>query len=127
MAGLERSPRKVSTTLANKDVNFQTRNYGKFLKRWEYQSTLPASWETYMQVKKQHLETDMEQWTRSKLWKEYIKLVYHNPAYLTFMQSTSFKMPDWMKHKLQSKLPGEISVTSKIQMTPSLWLKVKRN
>ena len=60
MTGLERSPRKPSTALENKDVNFQTRNCGKFLKTWEYQTTWPASWETYMQVKKQHLETDME-------------------------------------------------------------------
>ena len=64
-------------------------NRGKFLTRWEYQTTLPASWEIYMQVMKEQLEPDMEQWTGSKLGKEYIKAVYCHPAYLTYMQSTS--------------------------------------
>ena len=58
---------------------------GKFFKRWEYQTTLPASWETCMQVKKQQLKLDMEQQTGSKLGKEYIKAVYCHPAYLTYM------------------------------------------
>ena len=62
-----------------------------------------------MQVKKQQLEPDMEQQTGSKLEKEYIKAVYYRPAYLTYMQSTSCKMPGWMKHKLESSLLGEIS------------------
>ena len=62
-------------------------------KNWEYQNTLPASWETCMQVKKQQLKQDMEQQTDSKLEKEYIKAIYCHPAYLTFMQSTSCKMP----------------------------------
>ena len=79
-----------------------------------------------MQVKKQQLELDMEQQT-SKLGKEYIKAVYCHPAYLTFMQSTSCDMPDWMKHKLEPRLPGEISITSNMQMTPPLWQKVKKN
>ena len=79
-----------------------------------------------MQVKKQQLELDMEQQTGSKLGKEYVKAVYCHPAYyLTYMQSTSCEMPGWMKHKLESKLPGEISVTSDMQMTPPLWQKVK--
>ena len=65
-----------------------TTNYGKFLKRWECQTTLPASSKTYMQVKKHQLELDMEQWTGSKLGKEYVKAVYCHPAYLTYMQST---------------------------------------
>ena len=60
-----------------------TTNCGKLFKRWEYQTTLPASWETYMQVKKQQLEPDVEQQTGSKLGKEYIKAVYCHPAYLT--------------------------------------------
>ena len=64
-----------------------------------------------MQVKKQQLEPDMEQQTSSKLEKEYVKAVYYHPAYLTYMQSTSCEMPDWMKHKLESRFPGEISVT----------------
>ena len=69
-----------------------------------------------MQVKKQQSESDIEQWTGSKLGKEYIKAVYYHPAYLTYMQSTSYKMLDWMKHKLESRLLGEISVTSDMQM-----------
>ena len=64
------------------------------------------------QVKKQQLEQDMEQQTGSKLGKEYVKAVNYYPAYLIFMQSTSCEMPDWMKHKLESKLPGEKSITS---------------
>ena len=65
-----------------------------------------------MQDKKQQLEPDMEQWIGSKLEKEYIKAVYCNPAYLTSMQSRSCKMQGWMKHKLESRLQGEISITS---------------
>ena len=86
-------------------------NCGKFLKRWEYQTNLPASWETCMQVKKQQLEPYMEQWTGSKLEKEYIKAVYCHPAYLTSMQSASWEMLVWMKHKLESRLLGEISIS----------------
>ena len=71
-----------------------------------------------MQVNKQHLEPDMEQWTGSKLGKEYNKAVYCHPAYLTSMQSTSCEMPDWMIHKLESRFLGEISTTSDMQMIP---------
>ena len=70
-----------------------------------------------MQAKKQKLELDMEQWAGSKLGKEYVKAVYCHPAYLTYMQKTSCKMPGWMKHKLESRLPGELSITSDTQMT----------
>ena len=80
--------------------------------RWEYQTTLPASWEICMQVKKQQLELDMEPQTGSKLGKEYTKAVYCHPAYLTYMQSTSCETPGWMKHKLESRLLGKISITS---------------
>ena len=80
-----------------------------------------------MQVRKQQLELDMEQQTGSKLGKEYVKAVYCHPAYLTYMQSTSCEMPGGMNHKLESRLPGEISITSDMQMTPPLWQKVKRN
>ena len=80
-----------------------------------------------MQIKKQELELDMEQWTGSKLGKEYVKVVYCHLAYLNYMKSTSCEMPDWIKHKLESRLQGEISITSDIQMTPPLWQKVKRN
>ena len=78
-----------------------------------------------MQVKKQQLEPDMGQWTGSKLGKEYIKVAYCHPAYLTSMQSTSCEMPGWMKQKLESRLPGQISITSDMQMAPLLWQKVK--
>ena len=66
-----------------------------------------------MQVKKQQLQLDMEQQTGSKLGKEYVKAAYYHPAYLTSMQSTSWEMLGWMKHKLESRLPGEISITTK--------------
>ena len=78
-----------------------------------------------MQVKKQQLEQDMEQRTGSKLGKEYIKGVYCHSAYLTYMWSTSYEMPDWIKHKLESRLQEEIPVTSDIQMTSPLWQKAK--
>ena len=71
-----------------------------------------------MWLKKQQLELDMEQQTGSKLEKEYIKAIYSHPAYLTDMQSISWEMLDWMKNKLESRLPGEISITSDMQMTP---------
>ena len=104
-----------------------TTNGGKLLRRWEYQTTWPASWEICMHVKKQQLELDMEQQSGSKLGKKYVKTVSCHLAYLTYMQSTSFEMPGWMKHKLESRLPGEISITSDMQMIPPLWQKVKRN
>ena len=70
-----------------------------------------------MQVKKQQLELDMEQWIGSKLGKECVKAVYCHPDYLTYMQSTSCKMLDWMNHKLESRLPGEILITLDMQMS----------
>ena len=79
-----------------------------------------------MQVKKQQLEQDMEQQTGFKLGKEYVKAIYCHPAYLAYMQSTSCKILGWKKHKLESRLPGEISITSDTQMTPPLWQKVKK-
>ena len=97
-----------------------TINYGKFWKRWEYQTTWPTSWETYIQVRKQQLELDTDQQTGSKLVKEYVKAVYCHSAYLTYMQSTSWEMLGWNKHKLESRLLGEISITSDMQMTPPL-------
>ena len=80
-----------------------------------------------MRVKKQQLELDMEQRTGSKLGKEYIKAVYCHLPYLTYIQSTSCEMLDWMKLKVESGLQGEISVTSDMQITPPLWQKVKKN
>ena len=97
-----------------------TINCGKFLKRWEYQTTWPA-WEICMQVRKQQLELDIEQQEyRSTAGKGVHQGVYFRPAYLTYMQCTSCEMPGWMKHKLESRLMGEILVTSDTQMTPSL-------
>ena len=69
-----------------------------------------------MQVKRQQLQLDMEEWTGSKLGKEYVKAVYCHPAYLTYMQSTSCEMPGWINHKLESRFLGEISTTSDMQM-----------
>ena len=96
---------------------WMTTNCGQFFKRWGYQTK--DSWEIYMQVKKQQLELDMEQWTSSKLGKGYIKAVYCHPAYLTSIQSTSCKMPGWMKYKLESRLPEEIPITSDMQSISS--------
>ena len=80
-----------------------------------------------MQVKKKQLEPDMEQRTDSKLEKEYVKAVYCHPHYLTYIQCTSLEMLGLKKHKMESRLPGEISITSDMQMTPPIWQKVKRN
>ena len=103
------SSRKTSTsalvTMPKPLTVWTTTNSGKFWKRWEYQITWPASWEIYMQVRKQQLELDMEQQTGCKLGKEYVKAVYCHPAYLTFVQSTLWEMLGWMKHKLESRLP----------------------
>ena len=115
----QESSRKTSTsallTRPKASTVWITTNCGKFLRRWEYQSTWPASWEICMQVKKQQLELNMEQQTGSKFGKEYIKAIYCHPAYLPNMQSTSWEMASWMKHKLEARLPREISITSDMQ------------
>ena len=80
-----------------------------------------------MQLQKQELELDMEKQIGSKLGKEYVMAVYCHPAHLTDMQSTSCEMQGWEKHKLESRLPEEISMISDMQMIPPLWQKVKRN
>ena len=80
-----------------------------------------------MQVKKQQLEPDMEQQTGSQLGMEYAKAVCCHPAYLTYVQSISCEMLGWMKHKLESRLLGEISITSDTQVITPLWHEVKRN
>ena len=120
----QESSRKISIsaliTMPKPLTVWITINCGKFWQRWEYQTTWPASWEICMQVRKQPLELDMEQQTGSKLWKKYVKVVYCHPAYLTYMQSTSWDMLGWKTHKLESRLPGEISITSDMQITPSL-------
>ena len=88
-----------------------TTNCGKFFKRWEYQTTWSASWEICMQVKKQQLKLEVEQQIGSKRGKEYVKAIYCHLAYLTYRQNTSWEMLDWMKHKLESRLWREISIT----------------
>ena len=112
--------RKISTsaslTMLKPLTVWITTNCVKFLKRREYQTTLPVSWETCMWVKKQQLEPDMKQWIGSKLGREYDKAIYGHPAYLNSIQSTSYEMLGWMNHKLESKLPGEMSATSDTQI-----------
>ena len=92
--------RKTSTsallTMPKPLTVWMTTNCGRFLKRWEYQTTLPASWEICMQVKMQQLELNMEKQSGSKLGKEYVKAVYCHPAYLTYMQNTSCKCQAWL-------------------------------
>ena len=80
-----------------------------------------------MQVRKQQLEVNMEKQTGSSSGKDFVNAVYYHPAYFTYTQSTSCETPGWMKHKLESRLWGEISITSDMQMTPPLWKKVKKN
>ena len=127
----EESSRKTSTsallTTPNPLSMWITTNCGKFWKRWEYQTTWSVSWEICMQVKKQELELDTEQQTGSKSGKEYVKAVCCHPTYLTYMQRTSCKMLSWMKHKLESRLLGEISIISDKQTTPPSWQKAKKN
>ena len=89
-------------------------------------TALPASWELWMQVKKQQLEPDMEQWTSSELGNEYVKAVYCHPAYLTYTQNITWNAR-LDEHKLESRFPEEISITSDMQMTLLLWQKAKRN
>ena len=98
----------------------------KILQEMEIPDHLITSWESCMLVKKQQLELDTEQWTGSKLGKEYIKAVYCYAAYLTYMQSTSCKMLGWMNHKLKSRFLGEIPATSDMQMIPSNGRKQRR-
>ena len=85
---------------------YRSQQTGKFWKRWGYQTTWPASWAICMQVKKQKLELDIEKQTGSKSGKEYFKAVYCHPAYLTYMQSTSWETLGWMKHRLGIKISG---------------------
>ena len=101
----------ASLTTLKPSTVWITTHCGNFLKRWEYQTTLPASWETCMRVKKQQLEPDVEQLTDSKFRKEY-KAPYCQLAYLTSMQNTLCKMVGWMNHRLESRMHREISTTS---------------
>ena len=103
-----------------------TTNCGKFLEM-EISDYLNCLLKNLYSGQEAKLEPDMEQRTGSTLENEYVMAVYCHLAYLTYMQSTSCKMLDWMKHKLESRLLGEISITSDIQMIPPLWQEVKRN
>ena len=111
-------PMAVSLQCMAKFTTNKKKEKEKKKKRWEYQTTVPAC--LLRKVKKQQLEADMEQRTGSKLGKVYIKTVYCHPAYLTYMQSTPCEMPGWVKHKFESRLLGEIAITSDMQMTPPL-------
>ena len=99
----------------------------KILKEMGIPDHLTCLLRNCIQVKKQQLELDMEQQTGSKSGKEYVKAIYCHPAYLSYVPSTSWEMLSWMKHKLESRLPREISITSDMQMTSPLWQKVKKN
>ena len=97
----------------------------KILQEMEISDDWSASWEICIQVMKQQLELVMEQQAGSKQGKEYVKAVYCHPAYLTYMQSITTETLSWRKHKLESRLSGEISITSDMHMTPPLWQKAK--
>ena len=113
----QESVRKTSTsallTMPKPLTVWITTNCGKL----EMRITDHLIWLLMQQVKKQQ-ELDMEQQAGAKLGKEYVRAIYCHPAYLTYMKRTSCEMPGWMKHKLESILPGEISITSDMQMTP---------
>ena len=124
------SSRKTSTsallTTPKPFTVWITTNGRKFSERWEYQTSRPASWEICMHVKKQQLEWDIEKQIGSKLGKEHVKTIYCHPAHLTYMQSTLCEMLWWIKHRLESRLLGEISITSDMQMTPPYSRKWRR-
>ena len=104
--------------------------YSIILKGLQFQRKDPLKRHAKLKIKlvlKKHLDMSLEQQTGSKLGKENVKAVYCHPAYITYVQSTSYKMLGWMKHKLESRLSGEISITSDMQMIPSLWQKGKKN
>ena len=125
----QESWRKTSTsallTMPKPLTLWLTKNYAKFFKRWVYQTTWPISWEICMRVKREHLELDMEQQTGSRSIKEYVQAVYCYPTYLTYMQSRLCEMTGWRKRKLESRLLGEISVSSDTQKTSPLWQTMK--
>ena len=126
----QENSRKTSTsallTLPKPLIMWITTNCGTFLKKQEYQTTLPISWETYMQVMKQ-VRTEQGTMDWFKIGKGVCQGCMLSPVYLTYMQNISCKILGQMKHKLESRLPGKISITSDMQMTPPLWQKVKRN
>ena len=102
-----------------------TTNCGKFFERWKYQTTLSASREICMQVKKQQLEPDMEQQDSFQIGKEVCQGCILSPWLFNLYAEYIMQNVRWMKHKLESRLPGQISITSDMQMTPPLWQKAK--
>ena len=121
-----KTPTSVSLTTLKPLTMWITTNCGRFLKKWEYQTTLPASWQIYMQVRKQQLELDIEQQRGTKLGKGYIKAIWSSCLF-NFYAEYIMKMPHWREHKLESRFQGETLITSDMHMTPPLWQKVKRN
>ena len=89
----------------------------KFLKRWEYQTTSPASWETCMQIKKQQLELDMKQKNWFQIGKGVCKDCMLSPCLVNSFAEYIMQNAGWMKYKLESRLPGEISIISDMQIT----------
>ena len=125
----QESSRKASTfallTMPKPLTVWITTNCGKFL-----ETGIPDQLTCFLRnlyAGQEATELDMEQQTCSKLGKEYVKAVHCQPAYLTYMQSSSCEMPGWMKHKLESRFPGEISITSDTHMAPPKWQTVKRS
>ena len=104
-----------------------TINCGKFWKRWEYRSTWPASWETCMQVRKQQLELDMGTTDWFQIGKGVHQGCMLSPCLFNFYAEYIMRNAGWRKHKLEWRVPGEVSITSDMQMTPPLWQKVKKN
>ena len=117
----------VSLTMLKPKTVWITTNCGKFLKRWEYQTILPVSWETCMWVNKQQLEPCMEQLIGSRSRKEYNRAVCCHLVYLIYMLSTTWEMPGWISYKLESRYVGETSTTSDIKIIPLKWQKAKRS
>ena len=126
----QESSRKISTALLTMPKPLTvwiTTNCGKFLKRWKYQTTLPASWEICIQVKKQHLELDMEQWIPFQIGKGVHQGWILSPCLFNLYADYIIQNAGLDEVQLESRLPEEISITSDMQMTPPLWQKVKKN
>ena len=102
-----------------------TTNCGKFLKRWKHQNTWPASWEICMQVRKHQLELDNGTTDWFQIGKGVHQGCILSPCLFNLYAEYIMKTLGWMKPKLESRLPGEISITSDMQVTPPLWQKVK--
>ena len=126
----QENSRKISTSVSLTTPKpltvWITTNCGKFFKRWEYQITLSAPWEICMQIKKQQLELDIEKWTASKLGNEYIKTIL-SPCLFKLHAECLMWNAGQDELNLELRLLGEISITSDMQMIPTLGIKAKRN